>query len=292
VAGRVHSRVLKLEVVDKDGNPRTRKLDLSKINTQIDQRRMLRDIGIGFVPPPLPVIGAFTDKKLPAKQAGLQVGDRILSINGKRVKDFNELAKEINKNANKLVTLKIQRKGKPTFDVKLTPVEHKHNGKVVGVIGFYPQRAPEKTVVEQYGPIDAFGVGLVKTYESSFLLVRFVKLLITTEAASSNIGGPVMIGRITGGVLQTKHLSARQKFEQFLQILAALSVTLGVLNLLPIPMLDGGHFVYYVYEAIFKKPVSEEFVKYATVFGLILLLSLMLFALYNDLGSILGFQTK
>ena len=145
------------------------------------------------------------------------------------------------------------------------------DGSEVGVIGVYPSQA-----LVEYGPLDAVPVAIQETWEKSVLILSIVKKMITGQVSVKNLSGPISIAQVAGD-------SARYSWRSFVGILAFLSVSLGVFNLLPVPILDGGHVVFNTAELVMGKPVPERIQVFGVQVGLFLVGTLMVFATYNDL---------
>lgn len=223
----------------------------------------------------LPVIGEVLADS-PAMQAGLQTGDRILTAEGEPVTRWEDLVQRIHRSANLPLRLRVQREAHE-FDVRLTP----KSGKVlknleeveVGLIGI----APHVTVsVVRYPPHTAMYKGVEKTWELSALtLISLVKML-EGKISPRHLAGPV-------GIFQMVGQQAKVGILPLLSLVAILSISLGILNLFPIPILDGGHILFFVLEALWGQPISARKQEIATQVGLFLLMALMLTAFYNDL---------
>ncbi len=222
-----------------------------------------------------PQIGK-VQKDSPAYTAGLRPMDTIVAINGKKVKTWEEMSKIIKQFPGKTITLTVKRKGK-TINVRVTPKPTKIKDllgyeRTVGLIGILPSG---KMVTVRYNPIEGIDVGIKKTiYITKVTLVGIVRLL-ERAIPSSSVGGPIMIVDIASKAAQTG-LAA------FLIFAAIISINLGILNLLPIPVLDGGHLMFFTIEAIRGKPVSERVQENFQRIGMAILIALMLFAFFND----------
>ena len=230
--------------------------------------------GIGLIGwfPDLPPVLDQVSADMPAARAGLQAGDLITAINNEAVASWQEVVKLISANPGKQVVINVKR-GASQKTFSLIPDVVTDNGAEIGRIGIMvkPVEFPaDRLVTVSYGAV-----------ESSVLTLRMLAKMITLEVSSKNISGPITIAQYAGK-------SAQVGFTSFILFLAIVSVSLGVLNLLPIPILDGGHLLYYSIEAITGRPVSEKVMIWGQQVGILLLFLLMSLAVYNDLGRLLN----
>jgi regulator of sigma E protease len=220
----------------------------------------------------------------PAREAGLLQGDRIAAIEGRPIEKWEELAKQIHQSPGRPVRLTVEREGK-RFDVTVAPKATKQKNlfgeeQEIGLLGIAPA---EEFLTERTNPIAAFGKAVYKTYDLSVLiLITFGKLLQGVVPAKT-IGGPLLVAQMAGE-------QARLGILNLLFFTALLSINLAILNLLPIPILDGGHLFFALIEAARGKPVSLKKREMAQQVGLVLLVALMIFAFYNDIFRLLGKQ--
>ena len=219
---------------------------------------------------------------LPASKAGLRKGDTVLSIDGKTVAKWEDLSKIIRGSRGKELTLKIQR-GQETFDVNLLPQSSKTKnlfGEEVEVflIGIQPT---DETLIEKVNPLFALGMGVTQTWNGIQLTVVSIIKLIERVIPAKTIGGPILIAQLAGE-------QAKRGIASLVLFMAILSINLGVINLFPIPILDGGHFIFLALEAILRKPISIKKMELAQQAGLVLIILLMIFAFYNDILRILS----
>jgi regulator of sigma E protease len=267
-----------VEVRDRNGNVRLRTLDFSSLPVS-EVNAGLVERGIGLMPnfpEPLPTVGALEDG--PAARAGMQVGDRVLSVDGSPVARWNELADIINKNAGRALRLTIERSG-ARQEIEITPEAAEHNGKIVGLIRIRPQPAPlpdEMRVHVRFGPVESLSEAARSTWSMSWLTLEMFYRMLKLEVSTKNISGPITIAQYAG-------YSARVGLDQFVVFLAVISISLGVLNLLPIPILDGGHLLYHAIEAVKGSPVSERSMAIGQQIGIVILVGLMSIAFYNDI---------
>jgi regulator of sigma E protease len=280
--GRALSRAkVRVDVRDAQGTVHTRILDLSKVPLDnVDAGLMEKGLGLyGYIPEILPVIGALGDG--PALQAGLKVGDRIVDIDGQSVKTWNDVVEGISPNPGKPLRITVERAGERLqFDV--TPTAADRDGQTVGQIKIRPSYAEvpaELRTRVRYGPIGALREGAVSTWSMSILTMKMLIKMLALEVSTKNISGPITIAQYAGH-------SAKIGLDRFIMFLAVVSISLGVLNLLPIPVLDGGHLFYYFIEAIKGSPVSDRVMIWGQQFGILVLIGLMMLAFYNDFTRI------
>ncbi|RYF40529.1 MAG: RIP metalloprotease RseP, partial [Comamonadaceae bacterium] len=176
-------------------------------------------------------------------------------------------------------TWRIERAGQP-LNLQVTPEAREENGAWVGRVSAYVGSAPDMVTVRR-GPVDGLWQGAVRTWEVSALTVRMLGKMLIGEASLKNISGPLTIADYAGK-------SASMGFTQYLIFLALISVSLGVLNLMPLPILDGGHLMYYLWEGLTGKGVSDAWMDRLQRGGFAVLLVMMSIALFNDVTRLLG----
>ena len=229
--------------------------------------------GIPYYPPKIGEVSP----GLPAEQAGLKKGDTVLSINGEEVKKWDDLSQIIRNSNGKELLLKVKRDHE-LLEVRVTPKpspqknlfgEETH----VFVIGITPA---DEILVQKVGPFEAVGKGLSQTWFGIKLTVVSIIKLIERVIPAKTIGGPILIAQMAGE-------QAKRGLLSLVLFTAILSINLGVINLFPIPILDGGHFLFLSLEAILRKPLSIRKMEIAQQIGLIFIILLMIFAFYNDL---------
>ncbi|XID75646.1 RIP metalloprotease RseP [Alkanindiges sp. WGS2144] len=242
---------------------------------------------LGFFPyqPEIaPVIGDLSSNE-PAEQQGLKVGDRIVQINQQPVKQWMEVTRIVRANPEKPLTFSILRDSKP-LELQLTPKAKRDAvGSEYGFLGAGAKienyKIPtEYTQTIQYSPLTALFKAVDKTWQLSVMTVKAMGKMISGLIGLDNLSGPITIAKVAGQ-------SAEMGWQAFFSFMALMSVSLGILNLLPIPVLDGGHLVYYFIEALRGKPVSEQIQMVGLRIGIVLLGALMILALFNDFARLI-----
>jgi len=229
-----------------------------------------------------PVIGK-VQKDMPAAAAGLQKGDEIVKIDDEDITFWQQISNRIKNNSNKPVTLLIKREGKiieKTITPTVTEVENIFGEKIsVSLIGIAP--STESTITVRHNPVKSVYLGAFKTYEITKLTLVGIVKIFQQMVPADNIGGPILI-------FQMAKETAAAGINSLLLFMAVISINLAILNLLPIPILDGGHLLFYGIEAVKGKPVSLKTREVTQMVGLALLLALMVFAFYNDITRIIS----
>jgi regulator of sigma E protease len=234
---------------------------------------------IGIEPLLLPKAGEVM-KGSRAEKAGLLKGDTIVEVEGKTLKTWQDMTALIHASPEKPLRFRIQR-GERMMDMTITPKKDIYKTptgeeKAIGLIGIKPAG---NDIIKRYGLPRAVSLGLKRTWDISVLTLLSMVKLVQRVIPSSTIGGPIMIVQMAGE-------QASQGALSFFTFMAVISINLGVLNLLPIPILDGGHILFLGIEAIRRRPLSDTVVMIAQRAGLVFLLTLMAFAFYNDIVRI------
>lgn len=280
------SPVLALGVETQQGSPAMRSLDLSGQALLKDQGDFLNKSGLEFWVPEREVRLGKISLNSPAAQAGLKQGDVVLAVDGEKPSSSKAFVDMIQTNPNKTMELKLRRH-EDTIQVNITPAKVLENQQEVGKIGAgVGETIPEATLkqlqfTQHYGPIDSVVQGFKKTWQMSLVTLKLMGRMFTGEVSLQNISGPITIAKFSGE-------TAQAGLPYYLGFLAIVSISLGVLNLLPIPMLDGGHLLYYLIELVKGSPVSEKFEEFGLRFGMAVVAGVMVLALYNDFMRLLN----
>jgi len=279
----VEKQTASLEVIDAKQHLATRTLDLSTFDLEGFDSDPLARLGLKLDRPDVaPVVGKLVPGSV-AEQGGLRPGDRIVSIDGSEVRVWEEVVTAVRRRPGETVRLGLRRDGQ-SVEISLRPEAIHENGRTIGRIGAAPRIDPEamKSLVTlvRYGPAAALGMAIDRTWETSAFSLKMLGKMVVGEVSWRNLSGPVTIADYAGQ-------SAQLGIGAYVAFLALISISLGVLNLLPIPLLDGGHLLYYVVEIFKGSPVSERVMELGQRLGLTVLLFLMAFAIYNDFNRLL-----
>ncbi len=285
IAASLSERRIEVDVVDADDRRQERIIDLGAIVLDdLTRGRFFDGVGLSPVRPALPAVVGRLEPGRPAERDGLQSGDRVLEAAGRKVESWSDWVRIVRERPGDTFAVLVERGG-ARATVRLTPdVEQAADGTRFGRIGAGVS-APEGVVdryfvTERHGPLAAFAKGVAKTAEITGLTLRMIWKMVMLEVSLENLSGPVGIAEYAGA-------SARFGLSRFLEFLGIVSVSLGILNLLPIPLLDGGHLLYYAVEFLRGRPVSETTRFVGQRLGIALLVGLMGLALYNDLVRLL-----
>ncbi len=247
-----------------------------------DQSQSPLDV-LGFTPyrPQIPAIVSKLSEDGAAIRQGMQVGDQIIAIDGVKMNDWYDVVQVVQASPEKLLKVDVLRNNQ-VVQLQVMPQGKRDNmGNVSGVLGV--QSDPGKIVIPedykqtiQYSPSEALLMAVDKTGQLSSMILNSIVKMVRGLIGLDNLSGPITIAKVAGQ-------SAEMGWQTFISFMALMSVSLGILNLLPIPMLDGGHLVYYFIELIRGKPVSEQIQLVGLKIGMVLLGSMMLLALFNDI---------
>ena len=260
-------------------------INLKKLGYELinfENKNILENIGIyNFVSKSLEV--GYVEDNSPAYEAGIIIGDKFLSINGVEVTNWFEMVNIIKKSPNKELKISILRNDN-TEILYVTPAIYNSESGKIGRLGVRPlidQNEVSKNKIQiKHSFYESLKLSVIKTYDFTILTINFILKLVMGEASFKNISGPVGIAGYAAD-------SFNNGYTSFLGLLAMLSISIGILNLLPIPMLDGGHLMYYLVEFIIRRPIPESIQLVFQQLGMTFLIFLSFFALYNDILRIL-----
>lgn len=262
-------------------------IDTSQLNVlQQEQIDVIGELGLSAWRPDIPPVIDQVSVGGAAEAAGMMANDRILTVAGESVKNVQQWVERIRNSPGKSLQITVLRSGVRQA-LTITPDTRSEKGESYGFIGVvnrveYPNDIRQKMmVIERYGPIEALSQAVDKTWRMSWLTLKVLGKLVIGEASVKNLSGPITIAHYAG-------ISASIGLDQFLVFLAIISISLGVLNLLPVPVLDGGHLLYYLVEMLKGSPVSEATELIGQKIGMVLLFGLMSIAIYNDLLRLAG----
>ncbi|MDP5146736.1 sigma E protease regulator RseP [Shewanella sp. ULN5] len=265
-----------------DDKGKTYQLDTREWRFDPEKESPITALGLGIFRPGInPVIAAISENSA-AQIAGLMIGDTILSINQQPYKDWNSFVDVVQTSANKPLSVDIERAGE-LLQIEVVPqAQTNDNGDTIGIIGISPTAAqwPENMRFDlEYGMIDSVSAAVDKTWQLVVVSFKMIGKLFTGDVSVKNLSGPISIAQGAGA-------SANYGLVYFLGFIALISVNLGIINLMPLPVLDGGHLLYYFIEVITGKPVPEKVQEIGFRFGAALLLMLMSVALFNDFARL------
>ncbi|CRL48574.1 regulator of sigma E protease [Pseudomonas sp. 3296] len=258
-----------------------RELMLDKWLKGADEPDPIRSLGIRPWRPALPPVLAELDPKGPAQAAGLKTGDRLLALDGKALDDWQQVVDTVRMHPDTKIMLRVERDG-AQIDVPVTLAARGESKAPTGYMGAGVKAVdwpPEMIREVSYGPVAAIGEGARRTWTMSVLTLDSLKKMLFGELSVKNLSGPITIAKVAGA-------SAQSGVADFLNFLAYLSISLGVLNLLPIPVLDGGHLLFYLIEWARGRPLSDRVQGWGMQIGISLVVGVMLLALVNDLGRL------
>ena len=284
VAAAVEGEVATVEVIEQSGLSTTKKLDFSTTENADDPAEVLKAIGLKAWQPLIkPIIGQVVSDS-PAALSGMKTDDEIIELDNKPIKDWFELVEYVSARPDTNIEVKLIRDTVlQTLKVKIGSAER--NGKKIGRLGIGPKKSEpipaEMKAEHRYGLIDGIVQSTGLVWRNSMLTLNMIGKLIIGEASLKNLSGPINIAVYAG-------YSASAGLPRFLDFLAIVSISLAVINLLPIPVLDGGHLFYYLIEIVKGSPVSEQFEAIGQRIGILIIVMMMSLAIMNDIFRLLG----
>ena len=278
------SREVMLRVRTLEDVEAFRRLDLSGVTIDEGNTDLVARLGLRPWRPAIPaVIGRVADGSAAAR-AGLQQGDRVLKISGTPVEAWSDLVRLVREAPGRALDFEVERGGE-AVKLAITPEVAEEGGARIGRIGVGVADAAAGGIAMfgevRYGVLEGLSRAVQQTWETSVLSLKMIGRMLTGEVSWKNLSGPVTIADYAG---QTAQLG----WTHYLKFVALISISLGVLNLLPIPVLDGGHLLYYTVEIIKGGPIPERVMEVGQQIGLALLVMLMAFAFYNDLNRLIS----
>lgn len=280
------TKVLKVQVETQQGNSVERSLDLSNSQLFKEENDVLSKVGLEPWAPRLDLMLGQILPESAAEKAGLQSKDRVLKVDGNKPENAEAFIKYIQQHANTPIVLQVER-ASGLSDITVTPALKEKDGKQIGQIGagvgevVPPELIPSLQFKQRLGLIDSVTKSFEKTWQMSIVTLKLMGRMLTGEVSLKNISGPVTIAKYSGE-------TAAAGLPYYLSFLAVVSISLGVLNLLPIPMLDGGHLLYYVIEIVKGSPVSPRVEEYGLRFGMAVVGCIMVLAVYNDIMRLIN----
>jgi regulator of sigma E protease len=280
--GALQREALRFEVSGASGSIAMHVLDLRSYPSEEVESDTLERIGLRLYRPPLPPVIGRVVAGGAAERAGLRPDDRVLRADDNDIATWDQVVQAIRARPEEVLRLKVERDG-AALRIDVLPDATTENGQRIGRIGAAPNIPASETerilVRVSYGPVESLVKAAAKTWDISIFSLRMLGKMLIGEVSWKHLSGPVTIADYAGQ-------SAQMGWLAYATFLALISISLGVLNLLPIPLLDGGHLMYYAVEIIKGSPVSERAMELGQRVGLALLLVVMAFAFYNDLNRL------
>jgi len=279
----LQQKAANLELQNAQGEKSFRVMEMNSLTAADLDGDFMQKLGLQpYQPPIYPIIGKLVDGGV-AQRAGVQVNDRVLRVNGQDIAQWENFVEVVRGHPGSALDVEIERGGK-ALRLSIVPEPLSEAGKTIGRIGAAPQidkSAFEAMLTEvSYPPAAALQEALRKTWETSIVSLKMMGKMILGEVSLKNLSGPITIADYAGQ-------SAQIGLAAYLGFLALISISLGVLNLLPIPLLDGGHLLYYAVEFFKGSPVPENLWEAGQKVGIALLVTMMAFALYNDISRLI-----
>lgn len=279
----IDRRDIPVTVKTRSGTELERMLPLSQVGESVSEEDLIEVIGLKSWSIPAPSVMGELDQDLPAAQAGLAMGDRITAINGEPVTDWYDVVELVSGLSQGAVVIDYERAGQAE-QVTIPALASDPNDPKRLILGVRPEQPSEQDMnfarslifTMTYGPLTAINQAWLETGKITSKSLEMIWKLVTGRASVKNLSGPITIAQVAND-------SAQRGFSWYLSFLALISLSLGLINLMPVPMLDGGQMLFLLFEKIKGAPLSEQFEIRAQMVGMFLILSLMSVAFYNDI---------
>jgi regulator of sigma E protease len=275
---------LAVRVKGADGLERDRLIPADRLAGLEERPDLMDRLGLTPQRPRIPAVIGELVAGGAAERAGLEVGDRVVAVDGEPVSDWHQWVDLVRGHPGRPLNVEVQR-GDGPVEIAVTPEVTESEGERIGRIGAIAEQHDEpndRYLVEvRYGPLDALGAATHKTFDMAHLMLKVMGRMLVGQASVDNLSGPITIAEAAGR-------TASYGLDPFLKFLAVVSVSLGVLNLLPIPVLDGGHLLYFFIEWVKGSPLSEAAQIQGQKVGIAILAALMTLAFYVDLSRVLS----
>jgi len=271
---------LTMELTSEEGGAKLASLNLNSWSLNREDPDVLDSLGVTPYVPAIPPIVYQVQAGEPAGKAGFLPGDIILAVNGKTIQQWLDFTHVVERSANELVSVVVQREAGYIHEINFVPRlygsgEQAQKG-YAGLVVKMPEPDASLQWTERFNPWHALTASIVKTGQYIDVSIKMIGKMITGKIGLENLSGPVTIAQVAG-------VSASIGIQYYLNFLAMISISLGVINLLPIPILDGGHLLYYAIEFVTRKPVSDKMQFYGFQMGMMFLIFIMTIAFYNDI---------
>lgn len=278
----VDQESLELEVINEQNEISIRRLRLAAAGENGWEGDAFERLGLVFYRPNIPAVLGSVAKGGVADLAGLQAGDRVLSVDHYQIVFWHDFVLRVRESAGKALSLVVERQGQ-NATVHIVPEAISERGQTVGKIGVAVgesgQNIRQVRTFVRYGVLESAGKSVVETWDKSVFSLQMMGKMLTGEVSWKNLSGPVTIADYAGK-------TAKLGLDYYLKFMAMVSISLGILNLLPIPVLDGGHLMYHIIEVVRRRPLSERAMEISQQIGVSLLVVLMAFAFFNDLNRL------
>jgi regulator of sigma E protease len=274
---------VEVEAISSNHEIHIHQLDLSNIDQEAATKDILAASGLTIHQPDIPALIGDVTKNSPADLAGLKMNDLVLRINQNKISNWEEFVKVVRNSPNRPIGIEVQRDSQTLIFV-VKPEKFEENGKLVGRIGIAfkmdDSQQNKLFVTTHYSATDALLKATEKTWDISVFTLNMLGKMLTGQTSLNGVSGPVTIASYAGQ-------SAKMGLKVFAGFLAVISISIGVLNLLPIPVLDGGHLMYYIVEIFTGKPASDFALNIGQRVGFFLLGCMMILAFYNDINRLI-----